>query len=61
MGVPPLTCRGSRAAVVEIQFFNLRSRPGRPAEKLQTGFDAGVKIEAANVDAPAEFRPAVVS
>ena len=45
---------------LQIQLLHLRSRPGRSAQELQTGFDAGVVREAADGDGlahrfPAEF------
>ena len=44
----------------QIQFFHLFSCPGRPAQKLQTGLDAGIIRKALNGNAPAQFFPAVM-
>ena len=44
----------------QIQFFHLFSCPGRPAQKLQTGLDAGVIRKALNGNAPAQFIPAIM-
>lgn len=42
-----------------VKFFDFGAGPRSAAEELETGFDAGVEIEAADVDAAAEFGPAV--
>ena len=40
----------SPANLLQIQLLHLRPRPGRPAQELQTGFDAGVVRKAAHRD-----------
>jgi len=44
----------------KVQLFYLGSGPGRGAQKLQAGFDAGVLLEAVDVYQLAQFLPAIV-
>ena len=44
----------------DIQIFNLLSRPGCSAEKLQAGFHRRIILEAIDIDPLGEFIPAVV-
>ena len=46
--------------VLQVQLFDLRSRPWRFSQKLQTGLDARVVIKAPDLDDLAQFLPAVV-
>src|SRR5688572_8513883 len=42
-----------------VKFFDFGAGPRSAAEELETGFDAGVEIEAADVDAAAKFGTSV--
>ncbi len=44
---------------VSVKFLHLLPRPRGAAQKLQARTDAGLEIEAADTDAPAQLRPAV--
>jgi len=45
---------------LQIQRFNFLSGPGSAAQKLQTGFDAGIVGKALDGDALSHFIPAVL-
>jgi hypothetical protein len=44
---------------LQVQIFYLLAGPGRFAQKRQTRFDAGIQVEATDVDLTAHFFPAV--
>jgi hypothetical protein len=44
---------------MQIKFFNFLPCPWSPAQKLQTGFDAGIVCEASDRDALSQFLPAI--
>ena len=46
--------------MLPVQLFHLGSGPWCSAQKLQTGFDARIKVETPNLDAPAQCLPTVV-
>ena len=50
----------SRASEVNIQGFNLLARPRRAAQKLEARFNTRIEIEAANLNALAQFCPAIM-
>ena len=44
----------------KVKLFHFGASPGSFSEELQAGFNAGVEIEAANIDNTAQLGPSVV-
>lgn len=44
-------------SVLQVQLFNLRSRPRRPSQEMQAGLDARVIIKAPDIDDLPHFLP----